>query len=561
MKAKWTAAMLAASLAAAVAGCSNSGDSSDSVGSPKPSATGGASEAAAPADPFSPFKDTVTIAIGRDVFDKKLPNGDTLESNAYTRYIEQKLNVKLKFDWVIKGYPTDKTSPYYQKVNLAITSKQMPDTMLVDEKQLKMLVEADMIADLTDVYNKYASPLVKDYVQSYGKRGLDTSTFNGKLMAIPDLNIGEQHEILWIRKDWMDKLGLQPPKTLDDVLAIAQAFVDKNPGGQEGSVGFPVVSLGGSYNNFLGMDPVFGYYKAFPKQWMKTPSGEIGYGSIAPETKTALAKIRDMYANGLIDKQFAVRKFEDSLGLLNSGKAGLIFAPWWGPLAFGDAVKNDPKVEWLPIAAPLDAEGKFNVYTQDPHAAYMVVKKGVAHPEAIMKVYNWQLRMMRHQEPEAEKLYDTKDVNISADWGIFPFHINMAYEDAVKRNNAALVQAIKNQNPSGLDPENVSNYNTYLDVQKNGKADLGKWNSNMSYVVGAEAGTKNNVNHVVNAFFGMTKTMETKWANLQKLEGEAFLKIVLGEWKIEKFDEFVSEWKRLGGDEITKEVNDAVKNK
>ena len=49
--------------------------------------------------------------------------------------------------------------------------------------------------------------------------------------------------------------------------------------------------------------------------------------------------------------------------------------------------------------------------------------------------------------------------------------------------------------------------------------------------------------------------METKWATLQKLEDEYIMKIIFGEYVVDDFDKFVSEWKRLGGDEITAEVN------
>lgn len=60
-------------------------------------------------------------------------------------------------------------------------------------------------------------------------------------------------------------------------------------------------------------------------------------------------------------------------------------------------------------------------------------------------------------------------------------------------------------------------------------------------------------------FFGQTKSMKLKWANLQKLQDETFLKIVTGEAPIDSFDVFVSTWKSTGGDEITKEVEDAIK--
>ena len=45
-----------------------------------------------------------------------------------------------------------------------------------------------------------------------------------------------------------------------------------------------------------------------------------------------------------------------------------------------------------------------------------------------------------------------------------------------------------------------------------------------------------------------------KGANLAKLEDATFLKIVTNQESPDKFDDFVKEWKKLGGDQITKEV-------
>ncbi|MDF2671096.1 MAG: extracellular solute-binding protein, partial [Paenibacillus sp.] len=49
--------------------------------------------------------------------------------------------------------------------------------------------------------------------------------------------------------------------------------------------------------------------------------------------------------------------------------------------------------------------------------------------------------------------------------------------------------------------------------------------------------------------------MAQKFANLQKLELEMFTKIVLGSASISEFDDFVAQWKKLGGEEITNELN------
>ena len=48
--------------------------------------------------------------------------------------------------------------------------------------------------------------------------------------------------------------------------------------------------------------------------------------------------------------------------------------------------------------------------------------------------------------------------------------------------------------------------------------------------------------------------MDSKWATLEKLEDETFLKILNGEAGIEAFDEYVEQWNSLGGTDILAEL-------
>ncbi len=59
----------------------------------------------------------------------------------------------------------------------------------------------------------------------------------------------------------------------------------------------------------------------------------------------------------------------------------------------------------------------------------------------------------------------------------------------------------------------------------------------------------------VDQFYGApTATMKSRWAALQDEELTTFTKIILGA-SIDDFDRFVADWKKLGGDQITGEIN------
>ncbi len=61
----------------------------------------------------------------------------------------------------------------------------------------------------------------------------------------------------------------------------------------------------------------------------------------------------------------------------------------------------------------------------------------------------------------------------------------------------------------------------------------------------------------IGEFYGApVPTQQMKQATLDKLELETFTKIVVGESSIDEFDSFVEKWHKLGGEQITSEINE-----
>lgn len=100
--------------------------------------------------PFGRYQDTVTYTLGKMTGsdNSNLPEGETYENNAYTRYLKKKLNIQNK-----DVYEVEENNNFIETVSLSIINNDMPDVMLVnDEDILQELVEADKIEDLTSVY-------------------------------------------------------------------------------------------------------------------------------------------------------------------------------------------------------------------------------------------------------------------------------------------------------------------------------------------------------------------------------------------------------------------------
>jgi putative aldouronate transport system substrate-binding protein len=542
----------------------------------EPPATAAPATAAPAPDPYGKYDQTVVLTSVRSFeTSETLPEGDTPENNQYTRYVKDTLNIDVQYIW------TSATADYDQKVNLTIASNDIPDAMVVNLSQLTQMVAADQLADLTETYNTYVAPPVKQMMDSSKGIALDAVTFDGKIMAIPALTVPDDgYQLMWIRKDWLDKLGLPVPKTIDDVEKTALAFVTQDPGGVGKGT---VIGILGPQNGGLihtdftqptnGMwtfDPVFGAFHAYPGFWVKGSDGKVAYGSILPETKTALAKLADWYKKGLIDPEMGVRK--DSSAPVAGSTAGIYFGEWWnGYWPLPDAIKNNPTANWQAYAVPLDDQGVWNPHVGTPATSFVVVRKGYENPEAAMKIVN----LFNRDESKfdltkgslanevlriPQAMYDEGNVTFQALMDVLNGKTQPAdYKDPkyapykLLADDVTKIQALKKQPFENMDIQ-------YWDPN----ADFSAWSRMYSILVGDGAiynpiGGADKVNIVHSATYATTATMIDKWANLQKLESETFLKIIVGTAPIDSFDQFVKDWKAQGGDEITAEVQSIAK--
>ena len=535
-----------------------------------------AAPATAAPDPYGAYSTTLVMTSVRSFETaEKLPAGDTPENNQYTRYVKDKLNIDTQYLW------TASSSDYDQKVNLAIASNDLPDAMVVNLAQFSAMVKADQLADLTDTYNQYASPAVKAMMDSSKGIAAKAVTVNGKIMAIPALTVPDDgYQLMWIRKDWLDKLGLAVPKTMDDIEAVAKAFVEKDPGGNGAgkTIGIIGPANGALLNaNFITptngnftFDPVFFSYSAYPGFWVKGPDGKAVYGSILPETKTALARLADLYKKGLIDPQMGVRK--DSSEPITSGLAGIFFGEWWnGYWPLPDAVKNNPKANWQAYAVPLDSNGMWNPHQGTPATSFAVVRKGYAHPEAAMKIIN----LFNRDESKLDQskggagdevlrlpqaMYDEGEVTYKALMDVLAGTTQPeAYKDPKYAPYKLLADDVTKIKLVKLAP--IDN----MDIQYwNPTEPSGAWNRMYSVLVGDGAiynpvGGKDKVKVTFSLTYATTPLITSKWVNLKTMEDSAFLKIILGTASIDTFDQFVKDWKAQGGDDVTAEVQASIK--
>lgn len=502
-------------------------------------------------DPYEPMAEKVTLTIGKsEDTNASYEPGESVDDNWKLRWFEEQLNIDYVNEWT-----TLSDDAYQQKVALTLAMGEMPDVMTVNELQLRQMVKAGLIADLTEAAQTYAGPELISYWQSGNGIGLNSAIFDGKLMAIPNINPGADGiPLLFVRGDWMDKYGLEEPKTLEDVINIVKVFQEK-----EGAMGLlaknSIVNVG---NNAYGLDALFALFGSYPEMWINDAEGNLAYGSILPETKTALAEIRKLVEDGVIEKNFVVYDDDQCNELATSGKAGIFFAPWWylnWPLA--DMTKADENVYWNVYTCPLDGNGKYNAHMMAPTTSYAVVRKGYEHPDAVVKTLNLSMMADSRRMPAPlphEQAYES--------WQMAPVTLLQCHYNEKEDKARNVIQALEGKkDPSELIAEEIRWYERSKYVLENGakKALEDNMADGYYFTMGAypiaKADDEGILNRVYATTYSKSESMDKKWATLEKLEDETFLQIIAGDKSIDEFDNFVSQWLSLGGADITAELS------
>ncbi len=516
--------------------------------------------------PFGAYPETIEYTLGKmtSVNNSNMPENDTYTDNAYTRYIKSVINVQN-----VDAFEAN-DSQYDTNVSMAISMGSLPDIMVVSSQdEVEQLVGAGLIEDLTESYNNCISDRIRKMYESYGDSLKDMVTYDGKIMALPETNITDGPNLVWLRKDWMDKLGLSEPHTIDDVVNIVKHFISEDPGnngedasGKPNTVGLAVdtdVTGECGYSSEFLLDIIFACFGAYPKQWIMNDDGEIVYGSVTDEAKEALSYINSLYNQGVIDNDFLLRTSTNICELIENGLCGSFFGPWWAPNnPLANAVSRNPDANWQPYLIATDSDGTTSYHSQNPCYKYVVVRKGYEHPEIAAKMISVMFDKVRFDCTDSEEFKNYYQLNVEPT--ARPLSINVDYNNALSicyRNIDATISGRKN--PDSLELLERSFYDACSEYIRNANKTSTQWAAYMSRIKACSLIAQDNIKVVDSLYFKTTDTMKSHWWRLKAKEKEAYLKIISGEEDISYFDTFVKEWNEQGGQIITSEVSESMK--
>lgn len=553
MKSKWKLPVILGCIIS-LSGCGISNQPAQKTASEQKSSTAeenvrtGSWESAAQS-PYGAYPELVTYTLGQmsGTNNSNLPDGNTYEDNAYTRYLKKILNIQNENIYM------ESEDRYDEFINILIKDQTLPDVLVISDRgMLKELVENDLVEDLTEVYQNCTSKRIKEMFESYGSGLLESVKFDGKLMAIPETVTDHGPRLMWLRKDWIDELGLEEPKTLEDAFDIVEAFVQNRMGTAEGEEPVGLVcdtDLVGSTSSSYSVDPVFDKFGASPRKWINQ-NGEIVYGSVTEETRNALSYLHELYERGVLDQNFALRAQNNLRDLVVSGKCGAFFGLWWTPNnPLMDIYETDKDAEWMPYYLQ-EVDWK-NVYASFSDSKYVVVRKGYEHPEIVMKIISVLFDYSRYTAEDADEVNEYFALNV--DPTARPLVINVDYNEATFQITKDILAVMSGQRQESTLSEIAKSYYDAAEKYIHGESEIAEdWAAYESRLVAVGRLLDGNYRSVKSKYLDDSDGEVPK--SLLQLEKNSFIQIIMGVKPVSYFDEFVETWYEEGGEELTQQI-------
>lgn len=495
--------------------------------------------------PLVPYEETVKLKIAVSSHGLvEYENGDDVYDNPWTRAYKERLNIEVEPAFVCDN------SEYMTKIALAIAEKNLPDIFIVDYTLLKDLVEADMIQDLTDVYEQYACDGIKTIMEEDDNAAMNGVTFDGKLYAIPQMDVGKLGSVnhIWLRQDWMQEQNLSAPESIDDLINMARVFKE--------AYDCTPISAEQSLLTLKILAPAWG---AYPELWVRDDAGQVVYGGVQPVMKEVLTEFHKWYEEGLLDPNFAtmdeaMNDQDDINGLVGIRP----YYSWWGYWPGANALANlGMESIRLPYVVPTVEGGKASIpVTGITSTLFTVVSKDCEHPEAAMKLLNFRDYVLNEGKDNESEEFMTSLTQGNRQHIVEYMRVANPLEGRTDITEVAAYIEDPTAEIGTSAQAYIAEINNYLDGKPEGAGGY-----TMAYPeISAHVKSVNLLDEGLYVrdvkAYEQPKVLETSGSVMKDILIEGYTKIIMGTEPIDYFDTLVEEWMAAGGEEATKEMNE-----
>ncbi|GHV24876.1 hypothetical protein FACS189498_2570 [Spirochaetia bacterium] len=510
-------------------------------------------------DPMGKYDPPITLSWGVSSSSvQQFKNGDTYENNIWSRKYKEDLGINLTV-----GFSADGASgAYEQQLTLGLASGDLPDVLRVGSYRIfEQGARAGLWADFSSLYDQYADDWMKMIRQKYSQ-AFEYASVDGKLYGVPPLNDNRQFAaLLWLRDDWLQKLNLKAPTTIDEMIEVARAFTFNDPDGNGKNdtygLGLNNQLVTDSFGSLHGFFSAFGVPAFTHISYYKGSDGKITFAYLDPGTKEALRVLNRMYREGLIDPEFSSRDVNKIAEDVSAGRIGMEYGlqwnTWWpwNGLYTNSGVKAHP----YPIPTQAGHTPSLGYLTNVAGGDIVVMSAKHKNPEALIKMFNLYNRTVNpYMSDEIAAIYDADE-----QYRFTPTWINEPQET----NYQPLLQAaLEKGSPEGMPTNLISRYNQirgFSDGTDTRTDAYGLWGQyaleGSMYII---------MNNYVPKGWLKESVLGATWpqslidfdASLQKITVQAFTEIIMGTRDVDYYDTYVQNWLRAGGQQVLDDLQE-----
>ncbi|SDD56149.1 putative aldouronate transport system substrate-binding protein [Paenibacillus sp. UNCCL117] len=476
-----------------------------------------------------PVSTTETITSWEQINSNLTTFVPNLADSPFGKQLEKDTGIKVKY-----SHPADGQSK--EQFNLLIASNNLTDVIEYDWNNSypggpEKAMADKVLLPLNDLIDKHA-PNLKKMLQQDKELDKMLKTDSGKYYVFPMIrpDNGLVFRGPMIRKDWLDELGLPVPTTIDEWYTVLKAFKEKKGA---------TAPLTAQYtpSELDIRDAFIGAFRTANRYYIDD-QGKVKYGPVDPQFKEALTLLRQWYAEGLLDKDFALNTDSKALDnkILGNASGATVGLLSGGMGRWTDSgKKQDPKFQLVAAPYPTLKKGERAFIGQRDFKFNPAASKGVTtaakNPELAVKwldyAYSEKGSLLFNFGIEGES-YTIKDGK--------PTFTDKITKDPKYNLQQMVTQYTK---PNGPFPgDSRKSFNTYKEQDEAIKI----WEQTDA------------AKHLLPPFITPTVEESKEVAKMNtaitSYKEEMFVKFVMGKEPLDKFDEYVKRIKEMGSDKV-----------
>ncbi len=285
----------------------------------------------------------------------------------------------ISFSSVISQSNSNETEAF----NLMLSSGNLADVIgYVSTSDLEKLGRDGGLIPLNDLIDQYA-PNIKKMMDEDPKFKQYATSTDGNIYFIPKNQQLKAAEFWWIRKDWLDKLGLEIPTTVDELYTVLTAFRNEDPNGNGLKDEIPVFDRAGwkMPDEYLYLwDTSLEFY---------VRDGVVEYEPMEENFKVGVTNMIKWYKEGLIDPEIFTRGPKGRDTLLAANVGGLTH-DWVSAADYNGKLNSEiPGFEFVVMAPPADQNGVVKERTERFPGVGWGISSTCKDPVSVIKFFDF----------------------------------------------------------------------------------------------------------------------------------------------------------------------------